>query len=94
MKTLLTEYAEQIGRIILPHLIDGKVCLFDEITRTYTLYGPTKHTKISDDFNPDNYCILHDYHSTIGYSTPGMVRNYKVNKAYRAYKENQLNNNK
>lgn len=86
MRTLLTKYAEDNGWIVLPNLIEGKVCLYNETTHNYTLYAMTKHTDIKDDFDPDDYCVLHDYYGTIGYSTPLMRRNYRVKKAYDKYK--------
>jgi hypothetical protein len=86
MRTILTKYAEDNGLIVLPNLIEGKVCLYNERTHDYTLYAMTKYTSIKDDFNPDDYCVLHNYFSTIGYSTPLMRRSYRVKKAYDKYK--------
>jgi hypothetical protein len=86
MRTILTKYAEDNGLIVLPNLIEGKVCLYNERTHDYTLYAMTKYTSIKDDFNPDDYCVLHNYFSTIGYSTPSMRRTYRVEKAYDKYK--------
>lgn len=89
-KTLLTKYAKDRGCIILPKLIEGKVCIFNESTRSYTLHSVTKYASVKDDFNPDDYCILHDWQDSLGYSTHMMRRDYQVDLAYGEYLENKI----
>ena len=91
-KTLLTKYAKDRGCVVLPKLIDGKVCIYNESTGLYTLHAVTRYADVKDDFNPDDYCVLHDWQDSLGFSTHSMRTDYKVELAYADYMNNQRHN--
>ena len=88
-KTLLTKYAKDKGCVILPKLIEGQVCIFNETTREYTLHRASRYAELHDDFNPDNYCVLHDWSDSLGYATNAMRLDYKVEVAYNSFINNR-----
>jgi hypothetical protein len=66
--------------ITLPELVDGKVCVVDSSTATYTLHKPCMHCTISDNFNPLDYAIAEKYNNGIVYSNRKERETYLVNK--------------
>jgi len=85
-KTLLAEYGH--GKIILPNLINGKVCVIDD--DGYTLHKCCKYATIEDGFSPENYVILHGWSDTLAYSSEKDREKWQVNKAYNEYIQNKI----
>lgn len=71
---------------VLPKLINGKVCIV-HTNGNYELLNPTKHTTISDGFDPMDYSILisDKYPRCIVHSSRQEREHYLVNKVYKEY---------